>query len=147
MLHIRPHHLIDIIRNIGQGRTIEPHPYGHAQHILTRALTDKTVSDVLLVAGADDICAPCIHLVKGQCDDILPQFENVVLKQVYNDTLDQKIMNFLHIGDRSTMELYDFINLLESNLDEIVKISTHPKEDPASRKQGLINGIRLLKNN
>jgi hypothetical protein len=56
-------------------------------------------------------------------------------------------MNFLHIGDRSTMELYDFINLLESNLDEIVKISTHPKEDPASRKQGLINGIRLLKNN
>jgi hypothetical protein len=73
MIKLRPHHLIDIIRNIGQERPVVPHPYGHAQHTITQAILDGAEQEILLTIGADDLCKPCIHLSReGICDDVLP---------------------------------------------------------------------------
>jgi hypothetical protein len=145
MLKLRPHHLIDIIRNIGQGRPVIPHPYGHAQHIITHAITNRTANKILLTVGADDICKPCIHLTAaGTCDDILPQLDYPVAKQQYNDELDLKLLSFMGLENEDVVLLSDFLNLVAQNLNEIAAISTHPKEDAGKRKEGLKRGLDLL---
>jgi hypothetical protein len=146
MLLLRPHHLIDIIRNIGQGRPVEPHPYGHAQHIITRAILDGTEYEIRFTVGADDLCRPCIHLTaEGWCEDILPQLENRVLKQVYNDDLDHRVMEYLGLKEDSVITLSAFLDLIAKNLSGLVAICTHPKEDENSRRFGLENGIAILR--
>ena len=146
MLHIRPHHLIDIIRNIGQGRPVVPHPYRHAQHTITQAILAGTEREIRFVIGADDLCKPCIHLTAdGMCEDILPQLEYRVLKQQYNDDLDHRVLEYLGLMENSVVNLTAFLDRIEKNLTGLVTICTHPKEDEGSRRFGLENGITLLR--
>jgi len=146
MLHIRPHHLIDIIRNIGQGRPVAPHPYGHEQHTITRNILAGTEREVSFVNGADDLCKPCIHLTaEGICEDILPQLEYRVLKQRYNDDLDRKVMEYLGLKENSVIALDAFLSMIEKNMTGLVTICTHPKENESSRRFGLENGIAILR--
>lgn len=70
MLSVKPHHFVDIITAYGDGRsTFEPHPYGHALHIVAEQIL--TTRSVLLRVelGADDICLPCRHNIDGRCND------------------------------------------------------------------------------
>jgi hypothetical protein len=146
MLRLRPHHLIDIIRNIGQERPVVPHPYGHAQHIVTRAILDGTEHEVMLTVGADDLCQPCIHLTaEGLCNDILAQLEYGFLKQQYNDELDSRVLEYLGLEENSVVHMNDFLNLVESKISGLVSICTHPKEDEISRREGLEKGLMILK--
>ncbi len=146
MLHIRPHHLIDIIRNIGQGRPVVPHPYGHAQHTITQAILAGTEHEISLLIGADDLCKPCIHLTaEGICEDILPQLEYRVLKQEYNDDLDHRVMEYLGLKENTVVSLATFLDMIEKNMAGLVTICTHPKEDESSRRFGLKKGITILR--
>jgi hypothetical protein len=145
MLKLRPHHLIDIIRNIGQNRPLIPHPYGHAQHTITQAILDGTVHEILLIVGADDICKPCIHLTEeGLCNDILPQLKHTLLKQDYNDKLDHRVLKFLDLKEGSVIQLKDFLHIIETNISGLISVCTHPKEDKRSRRDGIIKGLLLL---
>ncbi|MBN1790597.1 MAG: DUF1284 domain-containing protein [Bacteroidales bacterium] len=146
MLHIRPHHLIDIIRNIGQGRPVVPHPYGHAQHTITQTILAGTVREISFVIGADDLCKPCIHLTaEGICKDILPQLEYRVLKQEYNDDLDRRVMEYLGLKENATVSLAAFLDMIEKNMAGLVTVCTHPKEDESSRRFGLEKGIAFVR--
>ena len=146
MLHLRPHHLIDIIRNIGQDRPVAPHPYGHAQHIITQAILDGSETEIRLVAEADDLCKPCIHLTPdGICDDLMTQPEVPVRKQDYNDTLDLRLFRFLRLAEGTVILLPDFLKLIESRFDELLPLSLHPKEDMAGRREGLRKGLDRLR--
>ena len=148
MLVLRPHHLIDIIRNIGQGRLNVPHPYGHGQHVITRAILNGTEREFMLVARADDLCKPCIHLSpKGICDDLLSQLEEPVRKQDYNDALDRRIFEFFGLQEGTIISLDEFLGLIEFRLEELVPICLHPKEDMTGRREGLKMGLKKLKNN
>ena len=145
MLHLRPHHLIDIIRNIGLNRPLAPHPYGHAQHLVTRKIMDGSENEIRMVVGADDLCAPCIHLTKtGLCDDILPQFDFPARKQTYNDELDHRLLVFLGLREDSTVSLPEFLWMIDNRIDEIVPLCLHPKEDTTYRKEGLRRGLNIL---
>jgi hypothetical protein len=147
MLQLRPHHLIDIIRNIGQKRPIEPHPYGHAQHIITQAILDGRVHEIRFIVGADDLCKPCIHLTgEGLCNDVLPQLEFRVLKQEYNDALDRRVLEFLDLEEGTVIHLKDFLGLMGQHLNELAKICTHPKEDEGERRVGLEIGMGRVGN-
>jgi hypothetical protein len=148
MLRLRPHHLIDIIRNIGQERPIIPHPYGHAQHIVTRSLLEGQEHELLLTVGADDLCKPCIHLHADElCDDVLPQLDYRVAKQEYNDKLDRRLLAYLGLKENSVIPLKDFIALCDQDPDKLAVLSTHPKEDKNSRKAGLEKGLMILRRN
>ena len=71
-IRIKPHHFVDILTAVGAGReAFDPHPYGHAVHLVARAILANP--DVLLEIdlGADDICAPCDHNLHGRCDDTI----------------------------------------------------------------------------
>ena len=146
MLHIRPHHLIDIVRNIGQGRPVVPHPYGHAQHVITRAILDGSGREFVLVARADDLCKPCMHLTRdGVCDDNLSQLEEPVSKQEYNDTLDRRLLAFFGYreGDRVTLD--DFLDRISERFEELLPLCVHPKEDLTARREGLLRGVKALR--
>jgi len=146
MLHLRPHHLIDIIRNIGQERPVIPHAYGHAQHTITRAMLEGEINEIRLTIGSDDLCQPCIHLSpEGLCRDLLPQLEYPLRKQQYNDELDRQVLAFLNLEDGVVMRLADFLDLMEDQLEGLTAICTHPKENMESRKTGMINGVDLLR--
>ena len=145
-MQLRPHHLIDIIRNIGLERPLEPHPYGHAQHIITQSILDGTEKEFMLVCGADDLCKPCRHLTPERiCDDVLSQLEVPVRKQEYNDALDHRLLIFFGLQEGSIISLSDFLMLVESRFEAILPLCLHPKEDPAGRREGLRKGLdRLL---
>jgi hypothetical protein len=146
MLKLRPHHLIDIIRNIGQNRPVVPHAYGHSQHIITRSILDGTEHEILLTVGADDLCKPCIHLTdEGLCNDILSQLKHTVWKQQYNDELDRRVLKFLDLEEGSIIQLNDFLQTIETNITGLVPICTHPKENKRLRRDGIIKGLILLK--
>jgi hypothetical protein len=72
MITIKPHHFVDIITAIGDGRTeFQPHPYGHALHIVAEQILGNRDVCLRIELGADDICLPCRHNVDGLCDDTI----------------------------------------------------------------------------
>lgn len=146
MIRLRPHHLIDIIRNIGHERPVEPHPFGHAQHLITGMLLDGNNHEIMLVAEADDLCAPCEHLNdSGQCRHNLPQLEVNVSKQKYNDALDGRLFRFFELEPGSVISLRRFLVMIQSRFEEVVPLCLHPEEDFDYRRDGLRKGLVKLK--
>jgi len=145
MLRLRPHHILDIVRNIGNGREIKPHEYGHLLHAVTRELMEDIDRECTLVVGNDDICGPFIHLGKdGRCDDLLRQLSEPVSKQAYNDELDGRILGYLGIEAGTTMRVSDYLRRACADLDGIAEICAHPQEGREQRKRGLEKGLELL---
>jgi hypothetical protein len=69
---LKPHHFVDILASFGEGmRTFQPHPYGHALHIISEQLLCNQNVILEIELGSDDICEPCNHNINGCCDDII----------------------------------------------------------------------------
>ena len=72
MLAIKPHHFVDIIRALADGRTqFEPHPYGHAVHLVAAEILANPGVQLRIELDADQICRPCRHNIDGLCDDTI----------------------------------------------------------------------------
>lgn len=145
MFCLRPHHLIDIIRNIGQERPNVPHPYGHAQHIITSRLLGQSIKEVQFIIGADDLCKPCKHLINGKCEDMLPQLEGKVSKHHYNNDLDRRVAEYLGLKEGEIMRLDEFLDMIEQKLTGLIPLCSHPKENMETRLDGLQKGIEKLR--
>ncbi|MGD0173327.1 MAG: hypothetical protein ABSC61_02665 [Anaerolineales bacterium] len=61
-IFIRPHHLLDIIRDHGYGIRYQPREYRHARHLVAEDVLGNPDRETDLVIAADDICRPCRHL-------------------------------------------------------------------------------------
>ncbi len=145
MLELRPHHILDIVRNVGNGRAIAPHEYGHNLHLVTESIVANVDQPCALVGRNDDICGPCAMLSADRsCRDVLRQLAEPVSKQDYNDALDRRIFCYLSLEPGAVLSVRAFLELARADIDGIVRICTHPKEDPESRKRGLILGMAKL---
>jgi hypothetical protein len=145
MLRLRPHHILDIVRNIGHERKTEPHPFGHDLHSVTNKIIENIDQPLVLVVGADDICIPCTKLnTDGICVDVLPQCDDKPSKQKYNDSLDQKVLNYLNLKEETQLTVREYLNCVNGKLNGIEKICTHPKEDERYRLEGLSMGLKKL---
>ena len=145
MLSLRPHHILDIVRNIGNDRPIMPHEYGHLVHEITRQIISNIDTKCKLTISNDDICGPCRMLtIKKECVDVLHQLDPPISKQVYNDELDRKIMTFLSLEQNTVLTIRQYLVKIKNSMDSIVDICTHPKEDKESRRTGLIKGMEKL---
>jgi hypothetical protein len=144
-LRLRPHHILDIVRNIGHDLPLVPHEYGHLVHVVTRRIQEDVDAECRLVVANDDICGPCRMLKSdGSCADILPQLTEPVSKQAYNDALDRRLLSFLGIRENEVMTLRAYLAKVAQRIDEVVPLCTHPKEDPEYRRVGLIKGLERL---
>ena len=145
MLRLRPHHILDIIRNIGHERPLVPHEYGHLVHLITKMILEDVDIECRLVVANDDICGPCRMLKNdGSCADVLAQLDEPVSKQVYNDDLDRRLLAFLGIQEDEVMMLRDYLTLVAQRVDELVPLCVHPKEDSEYRRTGLLKGLERV---
>jgi len=144
-MKLRPHHLIDVICDYGQGVELSPHPYGHAVHtVAARVLADPSIQ-IELVLAADDICAPCCHLqADGSCDDVLSQLAEPISKQAYNDALDARVFAALGLQPHARLTVRQFLERLQTRVPGIEQICTHPGESQADRLLGLQAGLERL---
>lgn len=149
-MRARPHHLIDIITQYGAGRPFRPHEYGHAVHTVAERVISQPDVAVEFVVDADDICAPCVHLVEGRCDDVLSQLDppgdrkRSHSKQDYNDDLDRRLLDFLGMHESQTMSFREYLRVIREHLDGIEAVCSHPGEDPAQRAAKLTHGLEKL---
>lgn len=139
---LRPHHILDIITKYGQNFAFDPHPYGHAMHIVAQKIVDDINMKVKLTIGADEICYPCRHLLpNGYCDDVLKQISPAINKQDYNDHLDSKLLTFLNIKPNTILSIRDYLTIINARTPGIEKICSHPMEKKDCRLRGLIDGL------
>ncbi len=140
-MRARPHHLLDIISQHGAGTPFRPAACGHAVHLVARKLIGNPETMVEFVVDADDICAPCVHLVDGRCDDVLRQLDPPISKQEYNDDLDRRLLEFLGMREGQVMSFRKFLGVIREHLAGIEAICAHPGEDPAQRLAKLTRGL------
>jgi len=143
-MRLRPHHLLDIITQYGSGAPFGPSPYGHAVHTVAEAVLADPSSTIELVVDADDICAPCKHLVDGRCDDVLGQLDPPSSKQDYNDDLDRRVLAHLGIARGAVMTFGRYVQAVADRLEGIEQVCAHPGEDPARRLADLTAGLHRL---
>jgi hypothetical protein len=143
-MRLRPHHLLDIITQYGGGLPFRPSPYGHAVHTVAEAVLAAPEVAIEFVVGADDICAPCKHLIQGRCDDVLSQLDPPIAKQDYNDDLDRRVLAYLGMGEGSVLTFGEFLKVVREHLGGIEEVCTHPKEEPAERLARLTHGLEKL---
>jgi len=143
-MRLRPHHLLDIIAQYGAGTPFTPSTYGHAVHTVAAAVIADTGLSIEFVVDADDICAPCKHLVAGRCDDVLSRLDPPILKQDYNDDLDRRVLEYLGMTEGQVMTFAEYLQVVREHLDGIEGVCTHPGEDAAKRLANLAAGLEKL---
>ena len=144
-MRLRPHHLIDIVRDHGHRVPLEPHPYGHAVHTVAARVLHDLDLEVTFVLAADDICTPCRHLrADGQCEDVLSQFDEPVSKQAYNDDLDARVFAHMGMQPGARLTVRAFLETPRAHVPGIEEVCTHPGKDRAHRLDGLQEDLARL---
>ena len=146
MIWIKPHHLVDILTALGEGRTeFAPHPYGHAVHTVAQAILANREVTVCMEFGADDICEPCCHNVEGLCDDTIdtsfrPQAPES--KRAYNLLIDERWAERLGIREGDQLTAREFCVLIRDCAGDITDIyRENPAERTAQRQAKLERGV------
>ena len=90
---IKPHHFIDIIKLYGSGidRFVPDEKMGHDFYKVANEIIDNPSIDLKLTIDGDDICKPC-KKYHEQCIDPLTHIQGYTSKDVYNKTLDKRII-------------------------------------------------------
>ncbi len=149
MIVIKPHHFIDIIAACGDGRMhFEPHPYGHAVHSVAHQILANPEIELIMELGADDICAPCEHNDRGQCQDTIDTSfrpDAPALKGDWNLRIDERWCEHLglHQGDRLTaLQFCQRLVSVTDNIDDIYR--EEPRSRTADRLDRLQAGMARL---
>lgn len=139
---LRPHHILDILTGLGQGRTYQAHPYGHSQHIVASQLFTNLDLKIKLVLTADEVCKGCKHLESdGQCKDVLSHIKPSPKKQAYNDVLDCRLFDLFKLDPDCEISVREFLEIVNDKVPGLEDICTHPKQSKADRLFGLTNGL------
>ena len=149
VIRIKPHHFIDILTALGEGkRVFAPHPYGHAVHTVSARIVAGPDSLLEMELGADDICRPCVHNVGGRCDDVIDTSFRPAAprsKQEYNLLLDLRWCERLGLaqGDRLTARQFALITRARAgDITDIYREGPAPRT--AIRADHLAQGIDWL---
>lgn len=143
-MRARPHHLIDIIVQYGAGQPFAPSDYGHAVHTVAAQVIAHPETAISFGVGADDICAPCKHLVAGRCDDVLGQLDPPLSKHDYNDALDEKLLAFLGLAEGQVLSFGEYLAVLRAHLAGLAELCAHPGENAAEKSVRLEHGLAKL---
>lgn len=146
MISIKPHHFVDIVTALGEGRADpEPHPYGHAVHTLTRRILADPDVELRMEFGADDICSPCCHNIDGLCDDTIdisfrPQAPKS--KREYNLLIDQRWVERLDIEEGDILTARALCRRIRDRAGDITDIYREtPADRTAARQSNLEKGV------
>jgi len=149
MIRIKPHHLVDILAAFGRGqRAFEPHPYGHAVHVVAGGVLRDPHTLLEIELGADDICAPCKHNVNGLCDDTIDtSFRPAApaLKRQYNLLIDLRWCERLALKEGDRLTAREFALRVQESAANISDIyGENPPQRAAQRAHDLAAGVAFL---
>ena len=134
MISIKPHHFVDIITSLGAGPLdLEPHPYGHAVHVVARKITQDPGVQLKIELGADDICRPCMHNIDSLCDDTIDTSfrpEAPESKRDWNLIIDRRWCERLNIKQNDTFSAREFCERIKVSVENMADIY---KEEPSGR--------------
>ena len=146
VIYIKPHHFVDIITSFGAGKAkFEPHPYGHALHIVAEKILDNRDIILEIELGADDICKPCKHNINGLCDDIIDTSfrpKAPPSKREWNLLIDQRWCERLKVkqGDRLTArQLCQRLRDFAGNITDIYR--EIPLNMTSKKASNLVKGV------
>jgi hypothetical protein len=145
-LKLRPHHILDVIRNYGRDVKFTPHFYGHSLHVIAEKITSNSEIKVQLVVENDDICEGCVHLLGTKCDDVLSQLSPSPSKQAYNDVLDSILLDYTGLKQNAILTIKEYAVIISEKMPDIVNLCTHPKENKEERLRGMNAGLKKLFN-
>jgi hypothetical protein len=144
VLRIRPHHFLDIIRDLGAGIIHEPYlPYGHNVHLVALWLRENHDMILETIIGVDETCLPCKKLVEGRCTDTTVKQGRTISKQDYNDLTDRRYMERLGIEQGYRTTAREFCKLTLERLGDIYSLYPEvEKEKTTLRKKHLMRGLK-----
>ncbi|OGF98293.1 MAG: hypothetical protein A3F83_03195 [Candidatus Glassbacteria bacterium RIFCSPLOWO2_12_FULL_58_11] len=143
LLRIKPHHLLDIIRDFGAGVVHQPHPYGHAVHRIARIVKEHPETVFELTAGADSICAPCRNLVESRCTDTTTSPGREVSKESWNRTIDGRIFERLGLAEGEKISALEFCRLASLRLGDLFTLYAEVEQSKTSlRRENLERGLK-----
>ncbi|MEW6750741.1 MAG: hypothetical protein AB1505_07155 [Candidatus Latescibacterota bacterium] len=149
MIAIKPHHFVDIVTSLGRGvRSFAPDARGHALHVVARAVQADPSLMLVVELGADAICLPCRHNVRGLCDDVIDTSRRPAApssKREWNLRLDRRWCARLGLGQGERLTVRQLCVRLRDAAGDLVGI--YPEEEAArtaDRQANLSQGIALL---
>jgi hypothetical protein len=140
MIKIRPHHLLDIIRDFGNEVKREKHPWGASLASVTQSILSNIDQKVEFVIGADSICKTCSKLNGQICE---AQINNELLMRDYNDHLDQELFSALKIVPGDTLPVIELLRRINNKI-EILDLFNSPSNNPLVRKHGTETALKKL---
>ena len=147
MISIKPHHVVDIITALGEGKTeFKPHERGHALHIVAEEILDNPDVNLKIELGADDLCKPCRHNVNGVCNDTIDTSYRPLApksKNEWNLLIDRRWCGQLEIRPGDTFTGRELGERIKGVMGDISAIYREIPTDRTKRRQrDLIEGIR-----
>ena len=140
MIKMRPHHLLDILRDFGNNRVRDPHPWGASLNSVTQIVLSNPEREIEFVLKVDSICETCSQLNGNICE---ARINEKLLMRVYNDRLDLDLFTELKIKPNTKMTLIEFSAHVSENMN-VLDIFTSPNEDSFLRKKGTLSAFKRL---
>ncbi len=145
-MKIRIHHFFDIIRDIGIGKEIHPHPYGHSYHKVAKTILQNPETEVEIVIGADQVCKGCVHLTGTSCNDSISHRKDFTSKEKFNDYLDSRIIEICKIDISKTYTIKSLLHFLKKYLENIELIyEGNDDKHTEKRKENVLIGGEVYK--
>jgi len=145
VLRIKPHHFVDILTSLGQGRPFEPHPLGHAVHLVAGCLLAERDTMLQMEFGADEICGPCRHNKDGWCVDTIDTSWRPAApscKREWNLLLDERWSRRLSLSAGERLTAREFCRRLAGKAANLAEIYPEfPPDRIAARERDLAAGI------
>ena len=132
-LRLRPHHLLDIMRDYGNDIVSDAHPYGAALAEVTKIVLSDIDQEIVLVPAVDSICQPCAKLHDGLC---VARINDKLLMRTYNDRLDARLFERIALQEGQSITVRAFMAIVEDDLEGIVSLFDAPANNYAVRLRG-----------
>lgn len=144
---IKPHHFIDIIKLYGSGieMFVPDKTMGHDFYRVANEIIANPTVHLSLTTLGDDICKLCKRY-NEKCIDYLTHIPGYTSKDVYNMTLDKRIIDLYHLEDKYCTAL-QLCSLIFENKEQIFRVWLE-KENKITKKWNelFVDGARKFLN-
>ena len=132
VIKIRPHHLLDLVRDYGNNYKKPPHPWGASVESVSDMIFSDIHQEVEMVMGVDSICETCNRLNDGICE---AHINEDLLMRNYNDPLDEKLFSSLEIRPGDKLSVYEFLKIVSDRMF-VLDLFNSPTNKKRVRRKG-----------
>jgi hypothetical protein len=141
MLKLRPHHLLDIVRDYGNDKAPGDHPHGADVKGVTEAVLADPSQKVEFVLEPDSICRPCAKLDAGGHCTATIRANPPVSMAAYNDTLDGRLFALLDLQPGVVLGIDEFLSIVASHMPGVASLFVSPNASIEARAEGTRKGL------